>query len=210
MKKIKHALGGLGGKICNISFSAGFTPLEISNSGRVRKFKENNHRQSKSLTGFTLIELLVVVAIFGMLVSVTFVSFVSARQKQRDVVRRSDLKQVAHALELYASSYQIYPSTGGAWWGACATYGSHGVSGADGWTPSVAPSFIPSLPLDPKQLGNDGCYLYNSNGADYKLLAHLTMERDCPPMPASDSMYDPARSGGQCTVAIYTSGAANW
>lgn len=160
--------------------------------------------------GFTLIELLVVVAIIGILSSVVLASLNTARAKARDAKRRIDLKQVQLALELYYDSNGVYPTTGNAWWGNCSSYGSHGVSGASGWVPNVAPTYISLLPLDPKYNGTGGCYLYNSNATDYKLLAHQTMEVGCPPISSRDTMYDPPRSPSQCTITIYTPGAISW
>ncbi|MDP3778923.1 MAG: prepilin-type N-terminal cleavage/methylation domain-containing protein [bacterium] len=170
-----------------------------------------NFIQSKKNSGFTLIELLVVIAIIGVLASVVLASLNTARAKARDARRRVDLKQVQLALELYYDSNNGYPSNGPAYWGNCSYFGSHPTSGATGWVPNLAPTYIPTLPLDPRPNGTTGCYLYYSNGTDYKLIAHGTMEiQGCPPIPINDSMYDPARSATQCTIAIYSSGGAGF
>ncbi len=50
---------------------------------------------------FTLIELLVVIAIIGGLAALLFPNFMNARQLARDAQRKSDLKQIQKALELY-------------------------------------------------------------------------------------------------------------
>ena len=61
----------------------------------------NNVSMKQSKQGFTLIELLVVIAIIGSL-SVLFVpNFMAAREKARDTQRKSDLKQIQKAFELY-------------------------------------------------------------------------------------------------------------
>ena len=158
--------------------------------------------------GFTLIELLVVIAIIAILASIILASLGSAQSKSRDVRRRADLKQLQTALELYQNDYNSYPSTGGSanWHGNCSGYGSYGTSGAGGWVPNLAPSYIPVLPLDPKPVPPSACYLYRSDGTNYKLLAYNTVENT---VLSTDTMYDPARPTGK-TYAVYTPGARTW
>lgn len=172
-------------------------------------FVKENFKEKRQ-KGFTLIELLVVIAIIGFLAVIVMVALNSARTKARDTKRRGDLKQVAKALEMYYDAQPTggYPSTAAGWWGNCSGYGSHGVSGANGWVPNLAPTYISALPLDPKPIGSDYCYLYKSNGTDYKLLAHQTTESVCP-VPASDPMYDAARAG-QCTFTVFSPGGSSW
>ncbi|PIZ67143.1 hypothetical protein COY13_03930 [Candidatus Roizmanbacteria bacterium CG_4_10_14_0_2_um_filter_36_35] len=51
--------------------------------------------------GFTLIELLVVIAIIGMLSALLLPNFMGARERARDSQRKSDLRQIQKAIELY-------------------------------------------------------------------------------------------------------------
>ncbi|MCL4375000.1 prepilin-type N-terminal cleavage/methylation domain-containing protein [Patescibacteria group bacterium] len=51
--------------------------------------------------GFTLIELLVVIAIIGALSSLLVPNFMGARERARDNQRKSDLKQLQKAMEMY-------------------------------------------------------------------------------------------------------------
>lgn len=155
--------------------------------------------KSQKKSGFTLIELLVVISIISLLSSVVMASLNTARMKARDAKRRAELKQVQIGLQLYyVTNNGTYPSTGGAWLG-----GSPGCyTGVLAWIPGLVPTHMPVLPLDPKPISNYGCYLYNSNGVDFKLIAHHTMEVGCPPISNSDSMYDPVRSPTQCTIMI--------
>jgi general secretion pathway protein G len=60
--------------------------------------------------GFTLIELLVVISIIGILSSFLLSNFIGARQRARDGLRKSDLRQIQSALELYRSDQGSYPT----------------------------------------------------------------------------------------------------
>ncbi|KKR41619.1 MAG: Type II secretory pathway pseudopilin PulG-like protein, partial [Candidatus Woesebacteria bacterium GW2011_GWB1_40_12] len=55
--------------------------------------------------GFTLVELLVVIAILGILATIGLVTFSSSQMRGRDAQRKSDLKQISSALEIYYNDY---------------------------------------------------------------------------------------------------------
>ena len=80
----------------------------------------------KSRNGFTLIELLVVIAIISVLAGLLVANFVGVRQRGRDAQRKSDLRQIQSALELYRSDNGNYsstlPSCGSAFAAGSATY----------------------------------------------------------------------------------------
>lgn len=124
-----------------------------------------------SKTGFTLIELLVVIAIIGILASVVLASLNSARSKARDARRKSDLKQIQVAVELYRNQTGVYP--GYNWWffetANAATAGRVLLDGG----------FIPQKIIDPTGNENVGvdftkhAYLYTTNGTDYTVWAKL-------------------------------------
>jgi general secretion pathway protein G len=62
-------------------------------------------------SGFTLVELLVVISILGVLATIALTAFRSAQARGRDSERKSNLKQISSALELYYSDYGKYPDT---------------------------------------------------------------------------------------------------
>jgi general secretion pathway protein G len=67
----------------------------------------------KRQKGFTLIELLVVIAILGILVVAGLVSLNSARVKARDSQRKTDLRAVSQAMDLYYTDKGAYPVAAG-------------------------------------------------------------------------------------------------
>lgn len=69
---------------------------------------------SKSGAGFTLIELLVIIAVIGVLATVLLVLINPAGQmaKAQDSIRKSDIKQIANALNDYVAQTGKYPREG--------------------------------------------------------------------------------------------------
>lgn len=63
--------------------------------------------------GFSLIEILVVIAIIGGLTSILLPNFMGVRERARDAARKSDLKQIQKALEMYKldKTPPSYPAT---------------------------------------------------------------------------------------------------
>src|SRR5579872_5421721 len=59
--------------------------------------------------GFTLIELLIVLAIIGVLTGLLLANFIGVRERARDAQRKSDVKQIQTALELYRQDNGTYP-----------------------------------------------------------------------------------------------------
>lgn len=150
---------------------------------------------------FTLIELLVVIAIIGILASVVIASLNSARAKARDAKRVSDLKQLQTALELYHAENGNYPNSSGIR-GVCASYGSHGVTGAAGYIPNLAPTYIPVLPVDPKPTGAAAdCIIYNSGGGSEYVIANLRNYEGAVP----EALKRPSNPAEK-TIVIYTPG----
>ncbi len=88
----------------------GFTPLEI----RVFNRRISNCTSERFLTGFTLIELLVVIAIIALLMAILMPVLRKAREQGKDVVCRSNLRQIGLAANFYAEDYDLYIPRGAA------------------------------------------------------------------------------------------------
>lgn len=160
--------------------------------------------------GFTLIELLVVIAIIGMLSSVILASLNSARNKARDARRLSDLKQIQIALELYYDTNRSYPNPGWGWRSQCSNWGPGGGVGyaKDQVIPGLTPTYMSVFPTDPEMnvAASSCCYLYLSNGTDYKIL----VPHSCGTVNyvGQPSVIDPRRDGGTDNCGV--DGAAPW
>jgi general secretion pathway protein G len=157
----------------------------------------------RNVRGFTLIELLVVIAIIGILSATVLVSLNATRAKARDAQRLANLRTIEKALALYWLDHNAYPDTANAWQGTnAACYGGHGNNAI----PGLVPTYIAQLPIEAKQANASACYLYRSNGTDYKFMTHISMETcasgSCP-------LQDPARTN-QPTSAVYSANGASF
>ena len=74
--------------------------------------KTQNSKLKTQKSGFTLIELLVVISVIGLLAALIMVNFNAARERARDVQRKSDLNQVKNGLRMYYNDANLYPETG--------------------------------------------------------------------------------------------------
>lgn len=112
--------------------------------------------------GFTLIELLIAMAIIGILATVGLGSFRTAQMRGRDTERKSDLKQIANALELYFSDYRRYPLTDLPW--------------DTEFKDIKDTTYMKVVPVDP----GGGTYVYrvSSTGNKYQLFTHLENTED--------------------------------
>lgn len=120
------------------------------------------HNSSSTESGFTLIELLVVIAIIGILMSIVMVSFGKAQERGRNAARMADMAQVQSALEVYYVDNNTFPSHG------ASPYKLSDVS-------DLAPTYIDTLPSDPKFGGDTYDYRYYANApkVGYALLVRV-------------------------------------
>lgn len=134
----------------------------------------------KNESGFTLIELLVVIAILGILAAISLAIFSTSQTKARDSERKSDLKQISNALEIYYNDYNSYPpSSGGKISGCPATTNTACVWGAGQFTDGRT-IYLKTVPKDPSVLN----YYYRTVAVGgvanqgYQLYARLENSQD--------------------------------
>ncbi len=137
------------------------------------------HRQSRRF-GFTLIELLVVITIIGILIAIATVSYVNSQQKGNDGKRKSDLKAVQQALELYFQQNGKYPA-GSSGSIQCNITGDS-TTKTWGTSPFTCGSitYLNLLPKDSKYQSTNG-YYYSSSGSppnSYVISADLENNSD--------------------------------
>lgn len=157
------------------------------------KFKIYN---LKLKSAFTLIELLVVISIIAILIAVATVSYTNAQEKGRDNKRKSDLKAVQTALEVYFQQNGKYPST------SSGTIQCNIVTPSDttthSWNSAFTCNTITYMNPLPKDPTNSPAYYYDTSSpySTYKLYAKLenANDKDLVNAPASCSTTPP--SGG--------------
>lgn len=143
--------------------------------------------------GFTLIELLISMAILGILATIGFGNFKSARLKAADAKKKSDLTTVAKSLEAYVNDHRSYPtsSNGKIVCVSPNTICDWGDPFTDGTT-----TYAAKLPE------GSTAYVYQSDGTSYTLYTRLENEQD----PAIISI-EPAVTcaGADCNYKITSS-----
>jgi general secretion pathway protein G len=169
-----------------------------------------------SQKGFTLIELLVVIAIIGLIGSIMLTGMSQSRIRARDARRKSDLVFLQKGLELYYGTNASYPTTGGAWFagtGNCPTGFTYTYTGATGYIPNLAPTFVGVLPADPKP-STTSCtgYNYRSDGSNFKIISVNVGGVGGPETfpAAGEPFYDSARAGLGIMVTNNPTATAAW
>ena len=126
--------------------------------------------------GFTLIELLIVIAIIGILATLGVASLRGALIKGRDAKRKSDIKAIQAALEMYYSDNGEYPEASGR---------ASTVLGA------LTPQYIKEVPQDPIGSGSN---LYNYDNTDCSGGTILTANQRYLLVATLENQNDPERT----------------
>jgi len=111
---------------------------------------------------FTLIELLVVIAIISLLSALILPNYMGARERTRDTQRKSDLKQIQKALEMYRQDTGSYPTNN-------FVKESAGLQ----WLSNPSPAYLKKVPTDPLKSTYYYYYVKTVDALDYQLLACL-------------------------------------
>ena len=181
-------------KIQNSKWGLPSTTFKIKSSIR---WKESSRLISvtsnriKSGAGVTLIELLIGVAIISILSTLLMVNFIAVRQRGRDAERKSNLRQVQSALELYRADQDDYTLT-------LANCGS----GASLGSPTCSTIYMNKLPKDPNGSSyyNGGSYYYTSDGIAYSLVACIENISD---KDSNITQAPPAGAPTDCSSGYY-------
>lgn len=132
-----------------------------------RRLKVDSRQLRK---GFTLIELLVVIAIIGILASVLLVNFIGVRQRARDAQRKTQIKQIQSAFEVYRSDKGQYPCLPG----GCTENDADTI---DKLTATLG-SYLSDEVKDPLYSSTCPNYLVSSTGSQYTIYAKLENSND--------------------------------
>ncbi len=141
----------------------------------------------KTSLGFTLVELLVVISIIGILVTIGLSTFMSSQIRARDAQRKSNLREIKSALELFYSDYAQYPAAAAdgsisacpfnsaTKTGTPCTWGTDEFSDTSGGT--TLTTYMKIIPKDPTQ-GQNYWYKTDADKQSFQIFALLENTRD--------------------------------
>lgn len=152
---------------------------------------------TKKNKGFTLLELLIVIAILAVLATtaVLVINPNETLKKARSAQRLNDLRAIEDAVIHYAAANGGYPSTSGGIRSECSGWGGYTATTT---IPGLVPTYLAKLPADPRMdtVTNKSCYLYRSDGTDYKIFDIDILENSASDYLKYPEFIDPTRDGG--------------
>jgi general secretion pathway protein G len=161
--------------------------------------------------GFTMIELMVVMVILGIIAVVILSNFSSSIVKGRDAQRKSDLRHIAEALEMYANDVGKYPNDniiggeeGKTILGCGTTVTRIACEWGDQFKDDKA-TYLIKLPEDPST-GQAYYYEGSSTGLNYAIYTRLenTQDKDLSTSDGRVLTYDGTNCGGgaECNYGV--------
>lgn len=116
---------------------------------------------NKVKKGFTLVELMVVITVIAILMTIAVISFTRVQRQARDTKRKSDIRTLSTALQVYFTEFQKYPVGSG--------YIASSLT-------TLTPTYLPTLPSG--QAGAAGTftdyyYVSGANEFSYGLCVDL-------------------------------------
>jgi len=135
----------------------------------------------KLIKAFTLVELLVVISIIAILAVIALSAFRFTQARSRDAQRKSDLKQISSALEMFYNDQKLYPEGNPAGEILACSYNGENPSDRCIWGEGLMTDnettyfrIIPVDPIDSQQ------YFYRTLGNQqaFQIYAHLENQED--------------------------------
>lgn len=159
--------------------------------------------------GFTLVELLIVISIIAILSAIGLTIYSGAQKSARITKRLEDLKAISIALELYYGVNKSYPTTSGNFRSECSNWGSYAPSDV---IPGLTPTYMAAFPADPSmnKSASSSCYLYRSDGVDYKVIDYLISEFTSADYQSQRNFIDPAKDGGSDGCKVDGTNISAW
>lgn len=142
-------------------------------------------------SGFTLMELIIVMAILAILMAMASSNFASSSRRGRDSKRKSDLRNIATALEAYYNDKGAYPTGVGGVMVGCGAGDAQNCDWGGQFIDQNNTLYMVQIPEDPTSSQQ---YYYTSNGQRYMIYAHLENTKD-EGLGVDQTGYDDAFAG---------------
>jgi len=142
--------------------------------------------------------------LFVIMITILSSIALTKNMKSNSKQRFEDFSEIAKALEQYKKDHKEYPKAASGVWFT----GGRRIKINSNWIPGLSPEYLSKVPIDPyrSKLPNHQ-YIYFSNGADFKLIAHGTEDATAI-IKGYPEMKDPTRP--TYAYGIWTTGGEKW